>query len=36
MLREHGKANPQWVVEFANKTDLHSLSRREALRIIED
>jgi 3-methyladenine DNA glycosylase AlkD len=34
ILREHGKANPDWVLDFANKTTLSKLSRREALRII--
>lgn len=35
VLREYGRTNPDWVVDFANKTDLHSLSRREALRLIK-
>ncbi len=34
VLREYGKTNPKWVLEFANKTDLSNLSRREALRLI--
>ncbi|NQY67076.1 MAG: DNA alkylation repair protein [Flavobacteriales bacterium] len=34
MLREYGKTNAAWVVDFAYRTELHSLSRREALRII--
>ena len=34
ILREHGKANPTWVLDFANKTALNKLSRREALRMI--
>ena len=36
ILREYGKVNPKWVVDFANRTELHSLSRREGLRIIEN
>ncbi len=34
VLREYGKTNPAWVVDFANKTALSNLSRKEALRII--
>jgi 3-methyladenine DNA glycosylase AlkD len=34
ILREHSKTNPQWVLDFVAKTDLTSLSRREALRLI--
>ena len=34
VLREYGKTNPAWVVDFANKTALRNLSRKEALRII--
>ncbi len=34
ILREYGKTNPAWVVNFAQKTDLHKLSRKEALRLI--
>lgn len=32
ILREYGKTNPEWVLEFVDKTDLHPLSRREAIR----
>lgn len=35
ILREYGKREPDWVVEFANRMPLHPLSRREALRIIQ-
>jgi 3-methyladenine DNA glycosylase AlkD len=35
VLREYGKTNPEWVIEFANKTQLSSLSKREALRLIK-
>lgn len=33
-LREYGKTNPTWVIQFCNTTKLHSLSKREALRLI--
>ena len=33
-LRQYGKFNPEWVVEFSKNTPLENLSRREALRII--
>ncbi|KAA3626641.1 MAG: DNA alkylation repair protein [Bacteroidetes bacterium] len=32
ILREYGKTNPEWVLDFVDKTDLHPLSRREAIR----
>lgn len=35
ILRQYSRSNPTWVIEFADKTDLHSLSRREALRLIK-
>ena len=35
VLREYGKTNPDWVVDFANNHELSGLSRREALRIIQ-
>ncbi len=34
ILREFGKTNPNWVLEFCDNTKLDNLSRREALRII--
>ncbi len=34
VLREYGKTNPVWVLEFTENTELSSLSYREALRII--
>lgn len=34
ILREYGKVNSHWVVEFCDKTELAPLSRKEALRII--
>jgi len=34
-LRNYGKTNPVWVMEFAEKTELSNLSRREALRLIK-
>jgi 3-methyladenine DNA glycosylase AlkD len=35
ILREYSKTNPKWVVKFVNETKLHSLSKREALRLIK-
>lgn len=35
VLREYSKTNPEWVEDFVYKTELHSLSRKEALRIIQ-
>ena len=35
VLREFSKTNPKWVREFVNKTDLDSLSKREALRLMK-
>jgi len=34
-LREYSKTNLQWVIDFASKTKLSPLSKREALRLIE-
>lgn len=31
-LREYGKVNPDWVVDFVGNTELSGLSRREALK----
>ncbi|MTI33013.1 DNA alkylation repair protein [Xanthovirga aplysinae] len=35
ILRQYSRTNPSWVVEFANKTQLHKLSHKEALRLIK-
>ncbi len=35
ILRHYSRTNPAWVIEFAEKTNLHSLSRKEALRLIK-
>lgn len=35
ILRDYSKRNPEWVIDLENQTDLHSLSRKEALRIIK-
>jgi 3-methyladenine DNA glycosylase AlkD len=35
ILRQYSKTNPQWVKNFVAKTDLHSLSRKEALRLMK-
>ena len=34
MLRQYGKTNPGWVVDFCKRTSLDKLSRKEALRLI--
>ena len=36
VLREYSRTNPEWVLEFVEQTELHSLSRREALRLIRN
>lgn len=33
-LREYGKANPQWVLEFVQQNSMAPLSKREAIRAI--
>jgi 3-methyladenine DNA glycosylase AlkD len=33
-LRQYGKFNPDWVIDFTNNTELTNLSRKEALRLI--
>ncbi|WP_421868950.1 DNA alkylation repair protein [Marinoscillum sp.] len=35
ILREYSKTNPEWVLHFVNTTELNSLSKREALRLIK-
>jgi len=35
ILRQYSSTNPAWVIDFANKTDLNALSKKEALRIIQ-
>ncbi|NNK11968.1 MAG: DNA alkylation repair protein [Flavobacteriaceae bacterium] len=35
ILREYSKTNPIWVSQFVQATQLHSLSKREALRLIK-
>ncbi|KUO65041.1 MAG: DNA alkylation repair protein [Lutibacter sp. BRH_c52] len=34
ILREYSKTNPIWVIEFADKTALSNLSKKEALKLI--
>jgi 3-methyladenine DNA glycosylase AlkD len=34
VLREYSRTNPEWVIDFVDNTELHSLSKREALRLI--
>lgn len=34
VLREYSRTNPKWVVDFVEKTELNSLSKREALRLL--
>ncbi|NOX46346.1 MAG: DNA alkylation repair protein [Chlorobi bacterium] len=35
VLRNYGKTNPDWVIGFAEKSQLANLSKREALRLIK-
>lgn len=35
VLREYSSTNPNWVIAFVDETKLHSLSRREALRLLK-
>ena len=35
VLREYGYTNPKWVLEFVTNSDLSTLSKREALRLIK-
>lgn len=35
ILREYGKTNPAWVVNFVNSHQLEKLSEKEALRLIQ-
>lgn len=35
ILRQYSRTNPQWVIDFANRTPLHKLSYKEALRLIK-
>lgn len=34
VLREYSRTNPEWVVVFTERHELHSLSRREGLRLL--
>jgi len=34
VLREYSRTNPSWVVGFVERTALHTLSKREALRLL--
>ena len=36
VLREYGKTNPVWVIEFVSNTNLSNLSRREATRLLQE
>ena len=33
-LRDYGKTNPEWVMNFVESSDLHPLSKREALKLM--
>ncbi len=35
VLREYSRTNPKWVTEFVYKTELNSLSKKEALRVLK-
>ena len=34
VLREYSRTNPEWVLEFVNKTELSALSNREAKKLV--
>jgi len=34
ILRQYSKSNPRWVIDYVNQTNLHPLSRREALKVV--
>ena len=34
VLRDYGRTNPKWVMEFVKNTKLHPLSSREAIRLM--
>ncbi|MBE0651762.1 MAG: DNA alkylation repair protein [Bacteroidales bacterium] len=34
MLRQYTKTNPEWVIDFCDRTPLAKLSRKEALRLV--
>lgn len=35
VLREYSRTNPNWVAEFVNTTELNTLSKKEALRLLK-
>ena len=35
VLREYSRTNPNWVIEFVNNTELSTLSKKEALRLVK-
>ncbi len=35
ILRQYSRTNSTWVMDFVNKTDLNSLSKKEALRLMK-
>ena len=35
VLREYSRTNPNWVIEFVNNTELSTLSKKEALRLLK-
>jgi 3-methyladenine DNA glycosylase AlkD len=35
ILRQYSRTNPNWVIDFTNKTKLDKLSRREALKLVQ-
>ncbi|MRI01891.1 DNA alkylation repair protein [Kriegella sp. EG-1] len=34
ILRQYSRTNPNWVLDFVSRTNLHSLSKKEALRLL--
>ncbi|OQY03774.1 MAG: DNA alkylation repair protein [Bacteroidetes bacterium 4572_117] len=35
ILRHYSRTNPEWVIDFAENTELHKLSQKEALRLLK-
>ena len=35
VLREYSRTNPEWVIEFVNKTELSVLNNREAMKLVD-
>lgn len=35
-LRDYSRTNPEWIMDFVGRTELHPLSEREAIRLIKN